>query len=272
MGERNVPAWLKSLGRRALPPTIVVGEGEYVLAQVYKNDFFAVTARYDSSGGSVVLKANRQSPVLGIPLRWIGRWLAGHEASAFSRLAGVEGIPLFLGRWKDTGIIHAFIPGHAMRKGERVPDGFHPRLAAIVAEIHQRRMAYVDLEKCENVLVGDDGNPYLIDFQIAFYWPWRWGENAWPVRWLRRRFQEADRYHLVKLQRRTRPDQLPPEQLAASYHRPWYVHVHRWLTRPFTLLRRAVLNRIDPRRAGIERGRVETIAPQASLPEGEPRE
>ena len=41
------------------------------------------------------------------------------------------------------------------------------QLRADLAEIHRRGMAYVDLEKCENVLVGDDGAPLLTDFGIA---------------------------------------------------------------------------------------------------------
>ena len=84
-------------------------------------------------------------------------------------------------------------------------------------------MAYVDLEKCENVLVGDDGLPHLFDFQISWYWSRRWGGELLPLRVMRGWFQRGDRYHLIKLRRRTRPDQLSPEVLAASYRKPWYV-------------------------------------------------
>ena len=82
------------------------------------------------------------------------------------------------------------------------------------------------------------------------------------MRRLRTWFQNGDRYHLAKLQRRTRPDQMTAEELAASYRRPWYVHMHRKVTWPFTFVRRAILNRIDPRsgppgrRGPDERGRV----------------
>ena len=73
---------------------------------------------------------------------------------------------------------------------------------------------------------------------------------------LRQWFQAGDRYHLLKLQRRTRPDQLAPEALAASYRKPWYLHVHGFVARPFTLCRRGILDRVDPRRKRGERGRV----------------
>jgi hypothetical protein len=106
------------------------------------------------------------------------------------------------------------------------------------------------------VLVGDDGRPYLFDFQIAWYVSPRFGGELWPIRTMRAWFQNGDRYHLLKLHRRTRPDQLSPEQLAASYVKPWYLRVHRWVTMPFTRVRRAILDRIDPRRGDSERGRV----------------
>jgi hypothetical protein len=211
---------------------------------------------YAGEGGRVLLKVGRQASFLGLPCRWVGRWLAAREHAALERLRAVEGIPGPIDRWGDTGIVREYVEGHPLAKGEPVPDDFHPRLVKIIDAIHDYDMAYVDLEKCENVLVGEDGRPYLFDFQISWYWPRRWGGELWPIRRLRRWFQQGDRYHLIKLQRRTRPDQMSPEALAASYRKPWYVHVHRVLTWPFTVVRRAVLNRVDPRRKRGERGRV----------------
>jgi hypothetical protein len=105
--------------------------------------------------------------------------------------------------------------------------------------------------------VGDDGRPYLFDFQISWYLPRSWGGELWPARWIRRRLQDADRYHLLKITRRTRPDLLSPERLAASYRRPWYVRVHALIARPLTLARRWFLNTVDPGRKQGERGRVD---------------
>ena len=177
----------------------------------------------------------------------------------FRLLADLEAVPRFVGMWGRGAMAHDFVPGHVLRKGERVPDDFFPRLHDAIRAMHARGMAYVDLEKCENVLVGEDGRPYLFDFQIAFRLP-RWARRFPPARWLLRRFQQGDLYHLTKLQRRTRRDQLSPEVLTASYRRPVYVHVHRWLTQPFQAMRRRVLRRLDPARATgnrVERGRID---------------
>ncbi len=256
------PAFLRALGRHDPPSTIAVLGRAYALEHTYKNDFFAVTSLYsagsaDGAGDArVILKLNRQAPMLGLPLSWIGRILAAREARVFDTVQGVEGVPRFLGRFGATGVLHAFVPGHAMKKGERVPDDFHACLRSIIDQMHARGVAYVDLEKCENVIVGEDGRPYLVDFQISWHWPRRWGGELWPLRAIRRRLQSGDRYHLVKLQRRTRPDQLTDEQRAASYRRPWYVRLHNAATRPLKFLRRRLLERLDPQSSNSERGRV----------------
>ena len=137
-----------------------------------------------------------------------------------------------------------------------MPDDFFPRLGRLIEAMHERGMAYVDLEKPDNVLVGDDGGPYLFDFQISWNLPRRWGGELWPARVLRGWLQEADHYHLLKLQRRTRPEQLSGDAAVESYRKPWYLRIHGIIARPLTRLRRRILNRVDPRRKQGERGRV----------------
>lgn len=247
---------MKALGKRELPKEIEVGGRRFAWNRTFKDDFFAVTAVYEEKGERVLLKVNRQASFFGFPLRWVGRFLANREAFAFERLRETDGIPMLIEKWSDTGIVREFVPGHPLAKGERVSDDFHGRLRKLIDQIHACRMAYVDLEKCENVLVGDDGKPYLFDFQIAWHLPRAWGGELWPMRRLRQFLQDGDLYHLSKLLRRTRPDLMSPEELAASYRKPWYVRFHRFVTWPFTWVRRKILDRIDPKRKGSERGRV----------------
>jgi hypothetical protein len=256
MAERQKPAYLCALGAAGLPAEIELPAGRYVLEKVYKHDFFAATALYRGKQDKVIAKFGRTASFFGLPLGWIGRWLASREAAFLAALADVSAVPALAGRLGRNGLAHVYIEGHPLRKGEWVPDDFFPQLRAALAEIHGRGMAYVDLEKCENVIVGDEGRPYLVDFQIAWHVSRRWGGELWPLRAIRKKLQRADLYHVTKLQRRTRPDQLSPEELAASYAKPWYVKLHGFLTRPFTLARRRVLNRLDPSERRGERGRV----------------
>jgi len=256
MADKLKPSFLLARGREPLPAEIELPGGTYRLTRVFKHDFFAATSLYTGEQGKVVLKLGRRASLFGLPLGWIGRWHARHESRLLRELADLDAVPAFAGMYGRDGFAHAYIEGHPLRRGEHVADDFFERLHAALSAMHARGIAYVDLEKCENVLVGDDSRPYLIDFQISWRWPWRYGGDWFPFSWIRRRLQRADFYHMRKLQRRTRPDQLNAEELRATYAKPWYVRLHGLLTRPFTLARRRVLARIDPERKRGERGRI----------------
>ncbi|GJM26225.1 MAG: hypothetical protein DHS20C16_26400 [Phycisphaerae bacterium] len=253
---KKTPACLLALGRDDLPATVALESGEYRLDKVFKHDFFAATARYVGDNGAIVLKIGRKAWFGIVPLGWIGRWHAWHESGCYGALDDLDAVPNFLGRIGKHGLAHAYIEGHPLRKGEHVPDDFFDRLRGAIAAIHERGMAYVDLEKCENVIVGDDGQPYLIDFQISWRLSKKFGGELWPLRLLRKRLQQSDWYHIRKLQRRTRRDQMSDADLKASYHKPFHVRAHGYLTRPITKLRRRILNKIDPVQKRGERGRV----------------
>ncbi|MFQ5492203.1 MAG: hypothetical protein ACE5GE_15920, partial [Phycisphaerae bacterium] len=231
-----------------MPPDISLDGACYARRHVYKHDFFAATGRYEGAGRQVIVKIGRREPFLGLPLHWIGKMLAQHEAAQLQRLADRPGVPALLGVSRGDALVHEFIPGHALQKGEPVDDAFFGHLADLLESMHVMGIAYVDLEKPQNILLGDDGMPYLIDFQIS--WPWPIGSLAHGRvgRWLGRRLQEGDRYHLRKLQRRCRPDQLSQQELEASYQRPWHVRFHRKLSAPLMHVRRWVLSRVDPKR------------------------
>src|SRR5690606_30460603 len=104
-------------------------------------------------------------------------------------------LPYATARW--------FIPGHPLGKGEIVHDHFFPAFRALLDEVHRRGMAYVDLHKRENVIVGEaDGAAYLVDFQISIAMPQRG-----PLGPILRLFQRSDDYHLAKHWAAHRPDQ-----------------------------------------------------------------
>lgn len=251
---KETPPWLRALGRETFPSSVRIADREYRFARGFKHDFFAATALYDGDGERIVVKMGRRAPFFGLPMAWIGRWLARHEADLYRRLSDLDVVPRYIGMWGDGAIAHEYVEGHVLRRGEPVPDDYFDRLRQAIEIMHQRDIAYVDLEKCENALVGADGRPYLFDFQISWHLRRRYGGGLPPARWLLRRLQQGDRYHVTKLQRRTRPDQLSPEALAASYRRPFYVRLHRWLIQPLQRIRRGILARVDPHRDAGRRG------------------
>ncbi|MCS7271215.1 MAG: hypothetical protein NZ703_09025, partial [Gemmataceae bacterium] len=108
---------------------------------------------------------------------------------------------------------------------------------------HRRGVAYVDLHKRENIIVGNDGQPYLVDFQIS--WQRRTTMGSAPT-FFRRGWQylderlfsilcQIDLYHWQKHVRRCQAVKGP--RVAP----PGLIRWHRWLAVPFRQWRRRLL-------------------------------
>jgi hypothetical protein len=234
---------MRALGRAGLPERFEIGGVAYRLTRTIKHDFFAATGFYaDGAGRPVVLKIGRAEKFLGWPLDWLGKWLCDREVRFYTRLKDLPNVPAVVGRVGKTGFVHAYVEGRPLSKDHPVPDGFFPALDTLIAELHRRDVAYVDTNKPENILLGDDGLPHLIDFQISFDlhdlgdWPWS--------RWLLRRFQREDLYHLLKHKKKLRPDQMTPEEIDRSQRKSWVIRTHRFLTRPYFLVRRRMFKKL----------------------------
>jgi hypothetical protein len=232
---------LRALGRDRLPEKVELIDGEYLLSQTIKHDFFAVTGFYERADGRrAVVKMGRTAPLAGLPLEWIGRWLCGRELRFYQRLADVPNVPAVLGRVGRTGFAHAYVQGRPLSREHPVPDGFFARLQELMVELHRRKMAYVDTNKPQNILLGDDGKPHLIDFQIS--WEAR-GFNPFS-RWWLGRLQRADVYHILKHKRRMRPDELTEgERKIAEYKSP-LIRLHRIVFKPYFVIRRWIMGRL----------------------------
>jgi hypothetical protein len=216
---------------------------------LFKHDFFAMTALYENPSAALpadrfaVLKVQRTHSFYGLPMRWLGWFVARREIMIYQKLQGIRGIPRFLGRVGSTGFLHEFIPGKDLHAGQPLTPAFFEDLAALFTEIHARHVAYVDANKRENILHGDDGRPYLIDFQISFFHnPHRWN----PIkRWWMRRFIRADWYHYAKHKVRLLPAACTPKDFENA-KRPGRLHrVHRFFARPIIRIRRKILARYD---------------------------
>jgi len=226
----------------------------YNRVETFKHDFFAATGLYRGPTGDLaVLKVGRTNELLSIPMDWSGRFLGKREIRFYELVQDLPGVPRFIGPVGRTGLLHAFVPGHPLGRKEVVSDSFFDELFELLGELHDRGIAYVDLNKRQNILVGDDGRPYLIDFQISLRLPpgplGRW----WPLRWILQRFQHADVYHALKHKRRLRPDLLTPAEAASLERLSIWIRLHRLIARPLTQFRRRTLRR-------LQAGEVATVA------------
>ena len=247
------PASLFALGKADLPHEFALDGHSYRLLNLFKHDFFAATGLYQRLDDSnppllAVLKSQRTHHFYGFPLRWLGRIVANHEVAIYEALQGIRGIPKFLGRYEYTGLLHEFIPGTDLHAGLPLTPQFFDDLSRLFTEIHERKVAYVDANKRENILHGDDGRPWLIDFQISCLYPnpffGRLSMN--PLgRWFLRRFIRADWYHFYKHKSRLLPSACSAEDFEHA-RCPGKLHrFHRFMTRPFIRVRRKMLARYD---------------------------
>jgi hypothetical protein len=221
----------------------------YTLEKVLKHDFFAVTARFRGPDGEAVCLKHYHTEVwLGMPLEWAGRLMADREVRHYRLLQDLDNVPRMLGRVGKSAFAHSWVEGNdLLDQKDRLPDDFFDRLEALVAAVHARSMAYIDMNKPDNVLVSSDGRPVLIDFQISWAPRPSWGPLGRLKRRLLAMFQEADRYHVRKLKRLYRPDLMTPEEQAAGKQRPWFLNLHRIVGAPLRDLRRKFLEWVRAR-------------------------
>lgn len=234
---------LRALGRANLPAWFDLGAIRYAHEQTIKHDFFAATGFYRSSSGErVVLKVGRTQDYAGLPLEWLGKWLCDREVAFYRACAELPNVPAMLGRIGRTGFVHAYVPGRPLSKHYPIPDNFFDQLLALLEAIHARKIAYVDTNKPQNILQGDDGRPHLIDFQISFDLN-DFGDN-FITRRILRRLQKEDHYHILKHKRKLRPDLMTPEESAAAGKVSWFIKAHRLITKPYFLMRRRTFKRL----------------------------
>lgn len=243
---RERPQFLRALGRSE-PPLIVAVDGvTYHRIDIFKHDSWAATACYRSADGRrVVCKFNRRAPIGIVPMRWLGNWLARREHYFLTTLAGVQGIPRVFdnvainGCVVSSAVAHEFIPGNPLSLTHRLHSDFFDNVEKLLGTLHDKRIAYVDLHKQENVIVGDDGHPYLIDFQVSLQLP------QGPVgATLFKMLQDCDLYHADKHRWIHRQ---PPASMK-SRPRPWWLEMHRRVGVPLRTLRRRMLVLIGVRR------------------------
>ena len=101
--------------------------------------------------------------------------------------------------------------------------------------IHDCNVCYVDMNKRGNILLGDDGRPYLIDFQISLYFKRHWSG------FIKHAVQREDRYHLLKHKRRFLPKLLTEEEKAVVNDKSWIIRFHRGIGGSLRDIRRALL-------------------------------
>lgn len=230
-----------------LPAVVDCDSRSYVLVTVLKHDFMAGTGLYeiadmDAAGPRrIICKINRRMHFCFIPLRWLGRLVTHKEVRNLRRCEGIGGVPRVLAHTGSTAYTYEYVEGASLDRKPPLPPGFFERLLAVLQQIHARGLVHFDLHKRGNVLVGDDGQPWIIDFQLSTYIGDRCLLSKRLSAALRRRLQAYDLYHLYKHKRRFLPAELTEAEERLSRNDSLPLRLHRAVAGPLKQVRRRCL-------------------------------
>ncbi|MBM94166.1 MAG: serine/threonine protein kinase [Legionellales bacterium] len=124
---------------------------------------------------SFVVKDFSHSPA--VVRMTFGRFNMGIEYRALMQLRDLKGIQAVT-RLGPYTLRYPFIKGYTLWRcremGEQLPDCFFEQLEQLTHAIHQRGRVHLDLRNLSNILRGEEGQPYVIDFQSSLstrYYP-----------------------------------------------------------------------------------------------------
>lgn len=142
---------------------------------------------------------------------FVARILIRREYGALMKLKGVKGVPQIIKRIDAYAIAMQHVPH--LDFGKMAPndlkDDFYIHLRESVDMMHERGVTHCDLRTFGNVLAGEDGMPYIVDFAACVYR----GRGINPfTSWLFKQFVQADNNAVLRVKRRFSPGLITPEE------------------------------------------------------------
>lgn len=175
--------------------------------------------------------------------RWWGRAIAAREVRALNALDGIAGVPQLYCVVSPCAFLMERLQADRLprrRDGKPQPE-FWGRLRALVDAMHARGAAHGDL-RLKNVLIGPDGQPYLIDFATAILIR-KSGLTASISRFLFDRCVRIDRIKLARMRAYYDRESLTAEERLWLSGEPWYLKIGRLLKRRVYRLRKPEFRR-----------------------------
>jgi len=145
------------------------------------------------------VQVRRDAREASFAVRWIARRLLAREARALAALDGLDGVPDLVSADRDT-LQRCHIEGQPMQEGKPTDPTYFRAAARLLRRLHRMGVVHNDLAKEPNFLLTKDGQPALIDFQLA----WVVSKRGRLFRILAR----EDKRHLLKHKRTYCPNHL----------------------------------------------------------------
>lgn len=141
-----------------------------------------------------------------------GRFLVWREKKAYERLKGIKGVPVFYGSINGLAIIMEEIAGKSIKDVHRttgIPKQFFSDLHGLLETIHAAGIAHCDLKRAPNIIVGDDGRPWLVDWSASIF---KSEFRFFPLSLIFKRFVKDDMNAIIKLKLKYSPETVTQEE------------------------------------------------------------
>lgn len=139
-------------------------EGREVVGRGHQGDILGL----EIDGRRLVVKTVH-GRALGL---WLRRRMLAREYRAYRRLDGVTGVPRCLGLVEREFLLLERVEGDPYRVAEIHDRGrFFERLLHLIRDLHDRGVAHGDIKGKNNLFVGPDEQPYLLDFGVSLVEP-----------------------------------------------------------------------------------------------------
>ena len=161
-------------------------------------------------GQSFLIKRTNK---IGVFTRRVSEHFIQHEYKIYQRLEGIAGIPKCYGLSDDGSLILEYIDGNSYREKEHIlenRDQFFIDLLALILSIHKAGVSHGDLKRKDNILIGENNQPYLIDFGAAMSLN---SKNQFIKRWLYNFSKQTDLNAWIKHKYFRQYDQIEKDDL-----------------------------------------------------------
>lgn len=227
---------------RKYPSELTIKNETYQYEKILKEDFFSINVLYRNGNGiRYVLKISDFRFLLGFLLKPFAILMSRREYRLYSMVSDLPNVPELGPRFGLRGYLHRFVEGKTLYELEKegrfdLPDDFFDKLKALIEEIHRRRIFYLDLNKQGNVILGDNGQPYLIDYQVCIYFKHR---NCLMDR-IFTLLTKEDIYHLYKHKKNFRPDLMNGEEVKLSERTEFNKMISKYVGIPYRRIKRKI--------------------------------
>jgi len=214
-------------------------------SKLLKSDVFGEVRFIICDEGDMIV---RDTDPAGLWIGWLARALMHREARVLALLDHLPGVPTLVDV-SHTRLRRRYIAGAPMQEAKPADTAYFKKAAKLLRALHRAGVAHNDLAKEPNLLVTVDGQPALLDFQLAALSPKR--GRVFRI------MAYDDIRHLLKHKRSYCPQSLSRREQQILANPSWPAKIWMRTLKPvYLFVTRRILGWAD-REGAVNRGQVD---------------